>query len=131
MDDVFAGERGYVHAQIDAFGESATVRHPTGDGGGAAPRFEEERARFIPSAAIGREGALRTSGGTVSTREPTLLRRREARLEGVLSAVGLSGAPRAALDRLVVAEREYRIEAVEEIRVGGRVAAYRLECARS
>lgn len=131
MEEVFTGERGYVHALIDAFGESATVRRPTGDAGGAAPCFEEERARFVPSAAIGREGASRIADGTVSSREPTLLRRREARLEGVLSAVGLSAAPRAALDQLVVAGREYRIEAVEEIRVGGRVAAYRLECARS
>ena len=131
MDDVFSGEGGYVHALIDAFGESATVRRPTGDAGGAATSFEEVRARFVPSAAIGREGASRIAGATVSTREPTLLRRREARLDGVLSAVGLSAAPRAAVDRLVAAGREYRIETVEEIRVGGRVAAYRLECARS
>ncbi len=131
MDDVFTGDGGYVHALIEAFGESATVRRPTGGVGGAAARFEEERARFVPSAAIGREGASRVAGETVSTRAPTLLRRREARLEGVLSAVGLSAAPRAATDRLVVAGREYRIEAVEEIRVGGRVAAFRLECARS
>ena len=130
MDDVFTGERGYVHALIDAFGETATVRRPTGNAEGAT-RFEEERARFVPSAAIGREGASRVAGATVSTREPTLLRRREARLEGFLSAVGLSAAPTAAVDRLVVAGREYRIETVEEIRVGGRVAAYRLECARS
>ena len=131
MEEVFTGERGYVHALIDAFGESATVRLPAGDAGGAAPRFEEEQARFVVSSAIGREGASRVAGGTVSTRAPTLLRRRETRLEGVLSAVGLSAAPRATLDRLVVAGREYRIEAVEEIRVGGRVAAYRLEGARS
>ena len=131
MEEVFAGERGFVHALIDAFGESATVRRPTGDAGGAAPRFEEERARFVPSTAIGREGASRVAGGAVSTREPTLLRRREARLEGILSAVGLSAAPRAAIDRLGGAGLEYRIEAVEEIRVGGRVAAYRLEGARS
>lgn len=131
MDEVFTGERGYVHALIDAFGESATVRRPAGDAGGAAPRFEEEETRFVVSSAIGREGASLVAGGTVSTRAPTLLRRREARLEGILSAVGLSAAPRAAVDRLVVAGREYRIEAVEEIRGGGRVAAYRLEGARS
>lgn len=130
MHRIFTGERGYVHALIDAFGESATVRRLV-EGASSSPRYEEETGRFVWTSGVEREGASRVTGGLVTTREPTLLRRREARLEGALSAVGLSGAPRAGLDRLVVGGKEYRLDAVVALRVGGEVAAYRLECARS
>lgn len=133
MDKIFAGERGFVHTLIDAFGTTAILHRgkgTEGDGGTASESVKEE-ARFVCTTKSGREGAARVTVGQVSTREPTALRRREERVAGILSAVGLSAAPRAAIDRLLVAGREYRLETVEAIEVCGRVAAYRLEGARS
>ncbi|MGI6401894.1 MAG: hypothetical protein ACOX0A_07280 [Thermoguttaceae bacterium] len=131
MRSIFSGKRGYVHALIDAFGEGATIRRAAGSRWKDPAGYTEEEARFARSSDLGREGPARIVGGFATPREPTLFRRREERLEGVLSPIGLKNAPRAALDRLVLDGKEYRIEGVEELRVANRVVAYRLECVRA
>lgn len=124
MERLFTGTRGFVCALIAAFGEDATIAR------GGAPRVEE-RARFAWDRRATSAEESRVAGGLATRRDPTMLRTTADRLAGILSPDGLATAPRAGRDRLVVAGRSFRIESVEEYRVGGRVAAYRVVCARS
>lgn len=135
--DLFAGASGTAHTLIDAFGEPAVVRRLVGaerrDGWartrlspvGGEPEYVEEKSRFVRSSTRLTEGALASGSGGSSAR------RREERIVGLLSAVGVGGAPRVGTDEVVVGGLAYRLTESEPVVVAGRHAAYRIVGVRS
>ena len=109
LADVFLGERGFVHALLQIFGENAILLR--GDGA---------RLRVLLARSNDVERKLDATGDALFD-----LYREGFR--AAISPVGLETPPTPGRDFLLMRDGKFRIERVETWRAGGKIAGYTVE----
>ena len=109
LADVFLGERGFIHALLQIFGENAILLR--GDGA---------RLRVLLARSNDVERKLDATGDALFD-----LYREGFR--AAISPVGLETPPTPGRDFLLMRDGKFRIERVETWRAGGKIAGYTVE----
>lgn len=109
LADVFLGERGFIHALLQIFGENAILLR--GDGA---------RLRVLLARSNDVERKLDATGDALFD-----LYREGFR--AAISPVGLEDPPTPGRDFLLMRDGKFRIERVETWRAGGKIAGYTVE----
>lgn len=130
LDSVFGGRGGLVDVLSQTLGGTATVRVATGSTrdattGKLTPTFVDYVVSFIPGAAAQNSGA-----SSVPENEGGALQRVATEISGTFPASQIGAVPRAGRDLLRVGAVDYRITAVDAVRVGDAVVQFRVNGTR-